>query len=100
MSKITRLTKQINRLAKRIEICEEKIAKALELVDAKKITKAEYQEIKRRYSTKARGLRGAIRRKEKARLYHERKLKKKREAREKKRAERERKRAAKKKEKG
>lgn len=75
--KIRKLTAQIRKLEKKIEKYEEKLERAKELMEQGRITKAQYQKAKMEYSERIRGLRGAIHRKEKARLYAERELKEK-----------------------
>ena len=77
MANIARLNRQIERYKQKIHGYEEKILKAKGMEESGKITKAEYQKVRDKYSVKARGLRGAIRRKVKARQMLEKKIKEK-----------------------
>ena len=77
MANIQRLNRQIAKYKKQIEGFEDKIQKAKAMEEKGKINKAEFQKVKDKYSVKARALRGAIRRKMKARLQLEKKKKEK-----------------------
>jgi hypothetical protein len=92
LSKIRKLTKQIEKLENNIADLEARIDLAFEKVEAGDISKAEYYKYKQELSVEARAIRGTIRRKEKARLFQERKLRDLRKEKEKKDREKEKKR--------
>ena len=81
MGKIDRLNKQMEALERKIEMEEIKIEDARERCEQKQITKAQFTQIKMHCSERARAFRGAITRKEKARMMFERKRKEKEEKR-------------------
>ena len=81
--KINKLTKQIEKLEDRIAVLEERIDVAHEKVEDGEISKAEYYKYKQELSVEARAIRGTIRRKEKARLFQERKVRDERKEKEK-----------------
>lgn len=75
MGKIEKITKRIEKTQKGIEKIEKKIEEINKKCDLHKITKAERERLKRKYSAKADGLRGKIRRLERIRLGYEKKMK-------------------------
>lgn len=75
MGKIEKITKRIEKLHKGIEKTEKKIEEINKKCDVHKITKAERERLKRKYSAKADVLRGRIRHLERIRLAYEKKMK-------------------------
>jgi len=75
MVKIEKITKRIEKTQKGIEKIEKKIGEINKKCDTHKITKAERERLKRKYSAKADALRGRIRRMERIRLGYGKKIK-------------------------
>ena len=87
--KIKKLTKQIEKLEDKILELEDRIELAREKADDGEISKADFYRYKQELTIDARKIRGTIRRKEKARLFQERKVRDQRKEREKKLKEKE-----------
>lgn len=83
-AKVKKLTKQIEKLEGNIAHLEDRIEIAREKSVAGDISKAEFYKFKQELTVEARAIRGTIRRKEKARLFQERKVKEVRKEKEKK----------------
>ena len=77
MKMIQKLTRDIERLELKIEDLEYRMDKYKEDMRKGRMSKADYQDKKRKFKVEVVGLRGAIKKKEKARLVRERYLKEK-----------------------
>jgi len=79
MGKIEKLNRDIQKLEDKITLLEYEIDEAKGRLGDKIITKADFTTLKHKNQLKIRDFRTAIRRKEKARLHHEKKIKEKAE---------------------